>query len=252
MRLLSTDLKGHRHSLAYNEKTDATILCWLIWAGYLISMSRADLVSVDKPCYQLDERIRVKFDKDVDSNFVENWVAIYRQENLDNLDNISPAPAMWVWSCGTQSCDMRSNTPTDGEIIFENNLQRELQSWPLNAGLYRAVLSGGDAPYSAHAVSEPFEIGCSLTAQADTVSVDKLCYELDEPIRVKFKDVDSNFVKRYRYKLFYSSVTRSSILTLVVGYTPRSARAGLPCKFLTTFSIPLPLHRLYVTYAMIL
>jgi hypothetical protein len=198
MRLSSTNLKSHRHAVAYNKKTDATILYWLVWAGYLVSMSRADTVSVDKPCYQLDERILVNFNKDIDSNFVENWVAIYRQENLENLEDLSSVPAMWVWACGTQSCNTQSNMPTDGTVTFENNSQGETQNWPLDAGLYQAVLSGGDTPYSAHAVSKLFEIGCNGTPQADSVSVDKPCYQLDERILVNFnKDIDSNFVENW-------------------------------------------------------
>ena len=162
MRISSYSLKSHRHSVTYSKKTDATILWWLVWAGSLVSMSRADSASVDKPCYQLDEPIHVQFNKDVDSNFVDNWVAIYHQENLANLANISPVPAMWARTCGTQSCNTQDNMPTDGTVTFENNSQGESQNWPLDAGLYQAVLSGGgDRPYSAHAVSKPFEIGCA-------------------------------------------------------------------------------------------
>jgi hypothetical protein len=167
-------------------------------------MARADSASVDKSCYQLDEPIRVHFNKDADSNFVDNWVAIYRQENLPNLQNLSPVPAMWVWTCGTQSCNTQDNMPTDGTVTFENNSQGgESQNWPLDAGLYQAVLSGGDRPYSAHAVSEPFEIGCTGTPAPEepTISVDNSCYQVGETIQVSFSGAgahDREFVALYR------------------------------------------------------
>ena len=168
-------------------------------------MALADSVSADKTCYQLEEHIRINFNKDVDSNFLGNWVAIYSLDNLQNLENLPPFPAMWVWTCGTQSCNtLQNNRRAEGTITFGKSAQGESQKWPLGAGLYFAALSGGDRPYSAHAVSDPFEIGCpdeptvtppSGTPRADSVSVVKTCYEQNEPIGVNFsKDVDSNLV----------------------------------------------------------
>jgi hypothetical protein len=204
MRISSYSRKSHRHSVTYSKKANTTFCWWLIWAGSLVSLARADSASVDKSCFQLDEPIRVHFNKDVDTNFVDNWVAIYRQDNLQNLQNLSPVPAMWAWTCGTQSCNTQDNMPTDGTITFENNSQGgDSQNWPLDAGLYQSVLSGGDRPYSAHAVSEPFEIGCSGTPAPEepTVSVEKSCYQAGEIIQVSFSGAGADveeFVALYR------------------------------------------------------
>jgi hypothetical protein len=123
--------------------------------------SDADSVAVDKTCYQLNEGIRVNFKRDFGSNFVEKWVAIYRQENLGgNLENLSSSPSMWTRACGSQSCDTQNIGPANGAVTFQDNAH---ENWPLGAGLYQTVLSGGDKPYSAHAVSERFEIGCNGT-----------------------------------------------------------------------------------------
>ncbi len=133
---------------------------------------QADSISVLPSCPGVGDPFQVTFSKDLDQNFDDNWIAIFADGTFENSQGL-PEGAMWVSLCGTQTCDTTTN-PSEGTVRFRGNGQAWLQSWPLQAGSYRAVLTRGEDGeiWPALAVSDVFEVGCdSAPAPAPTDSV---------------------------------------------------------------------------------
>lgn len=84
----------------------------------------------------------------------DDWVGIYRvSETLDT--NSMDAPELWSWTCGTRNCREAVTQKT----IPLNDIHGEGDKWPLEPGIYVAVLAKNTAmPYKAYAVSESFVV----------------------------------------------------------------------------------------------
>jgi hypothetical protein len=132
-------------------------------------------VTVDQSCYEVGEEIAVTFETmmvmiegqqanvNVNVDDDDDWVGLYRTNNLNDLANLDPVPSMWMWTCGSQNCNSR--TTDRGTMSFSiGSDSTGTQGWPLEAGEYQAVLTGGNTPYQAHAISQPFIVGCSSSS----------------------------------------------------------------------------------------
>lgn len=115
-----------------------------------------DSIRVDRECYRSNQAIEITFENTGHFPDPLDWFALYRVENIDE-DDLSDFPAMWTWTCGSQDCRgvrLRGTVEYGPGGVDEE----ETDSWPLNAGTYRAVLSGGSQPYSARAMSRRFRV----------------------------------------------------------------------------------------------
>lgn len=132
----------------------SNILNLLLVSGFVAS-AVAQSIRTDFNCYNANDPISLIFNNP--SHDRDDWVAIYRNSNI-NPNNLDDFPSMWVWACGTQTCPGAGNV--QGTITFGPGGVdgSERQSFPLQPGLYRAVLSGGAQPYRARAISNFFVV----------------------------------------------------------------------------------------------
>lgn len=132
------------------------LLCALAAVGV-----NGDSISVQSTCLGRGDPIVVSFEKDMDSNFRMNWIGIYFSNQIGNLQGL-PDGQLWVNLCGNQLCNPGTNPPA-GTVTFDSSSDSWVQGWPLAAGKYRAVLTGGDVgeTWRPFAVSQEFEVGCT-------------------------------------------------------------------------------------------
>mmetsp|Transcript_52473 Transcript_52473/g.127022 ORF Transcript_52473/g.127022 Transcript_52473/m.127022 type:complete len:577 (+) Transcript_52473:23-1753(+) len=138
--------------------------------------------SSSSSCFDIGEPFDVSFDVvdelfNLNNNFDEIWIGIDRVSvsvddvgGVGNMNNM-----MWVWLCGSQTCDPTTSTSsTTGTVSFDGQDQMwEPNLWPLEEGTYRAALVGwrnsnngnsgnngnnGDENSTVLAASEPFEV----------------------------------------------------------------------------------------------
>jgi len=84
----------------------------------------------------------------------DDWVGVYRVDDSFDKNNLGN-PVMWSWGCGTRNC---SESVTQKTIPL-NDIHAENDKWPLEPGIYIAILARNSAePYTAHALSETFVV----------------------------------------------------------------------------------------------
>jgi len=111
-----------------------------------------DAISVLNDCYEplVDVEVSLK-NCHPDS---DDWMGLYLVDaNFDSesLQN----PNIWSWACGTRNCREAVNE----QLIPVSNIHAGNGEWPLELGIYVAVLARNSAqPYTAFAVSEVFII----------------------------------------------------------------------------------------------
>jgi len=194
--------------------------------GLLVLLPRhtkADSISTTKTCFAVNKMIEVNFEKDVDSNLPSAWIGIYKADSLSGSNSSDlPEAELWVNLCGTVSCDPASN-PSEGSVQFRaKQNQGWRQTWPLDSGIYQAVLTRGDddATWPALAISSKFEVGCTTTDESNdanqppeltiripeeeltiriseetpVISVPKSCFSMNETIPVVFNNTETSFL----------------------------------------------------------
>ena len=125
-----------------------------------VELVKARSIAVTKACYSFDEPIAITFDNTgspgpTRPDFAD-WIGLVNANTLD-ISAVSPQPIMWMWACGDQFC---ADAASRGTVVFGANQPDEtgLDTWPLNAGNYVAVLTGGTIPYQARALSINFRV----------------------------------------------------------------------------------------------
>jgi len=84
----------------------------------------------------------------------DDWIGIYRVDASFDKDNLVN-PELWSWSCGTRNCVEAVNQ----KIISFNSIHGDNGKWPLQPGLYIAVMARNtQQPYTAYAMSDTFVI----------------------------------------------------------------------------------------------
>mmetsp|Transcript_2848 Transcript_2848/g.7827 ORF Transcript_2848/g.7827 Transcript_2848/m.7827 type:complete len:763 (+) Transcript_2848:120-2408(+) len=84
----------------------------------------------------------------------DDWVGIYRVNDSFEKNSMS-SPEMWSWTCGTRNC----RESAAQKIIPLNEIHAEDDKWPLEPGIYVAILARNTAmPYTAYAVSDTFVV----------------------------------------------------------------------------------------------
>ena len=130
-----------------------------------INLVKADTVSVLNPsCIGVQDGIEINFEKDLDENFDDNWIAIIRtQSNLASRQSL-PSGQLWASLCGSQNCAVQTNSTSGSIVLNGNNFAWDDGDWPLEPGTYQAVLTlGGDGEaWPALAASELFRVGCDV------------------------------------------------------------------------------------------
>jgi hypothetical protein len=122
----------------------------LLWTANSMGGVLGASISVDKSCYAANEAIVIRFDNGSDRTpLATDWVALYRSSSI-NPSNLGNTPSMWVWTCSGSQVSCSTRTLKSGRMAFGPGGAAEEESdvaWPLDAGTYRAVLSGGSRPY---------------------------------------------------------------------------------------------------------
>jgi len=84
----------------------------------------------------------------------DDWVGVYRVDDSFDFNDMGNS-AMWSWTCGTRNCQ---------EAVTQKNIQlndvhAENNDWPLEPGIYVAILGRNTAqPYTSYAASETFVV----------------------------------------------------------------------------------------------
>jgi hypothetical protein len=140
------------------SRSNAIVIGFVALAA--LQLVAADTISVLESCVRPGDAIEITFTKEMDGNFIDNWIAIYPSDRLSNLESL-PSGVMWAWLCGTQGCSSETNPPA-GSIVFAGSSLGWLStSWPLQPGSYNAVLTRGQdgQNWPALVVSESFTVG---------------------------------------------------------------------------------------------
>lgn len=107
-------------------------------------------------CIDVGEELEVRF-QNCDPQFGD-WIGIFLKDaDPTNL----PAPFLWVWACGSQSCrgSPQTNTVTLGEDDVDSQVAQSGNGWPLEKGDYHAYLiRNAGPPYVAELQSEKMKI----------------------------------------------------------------------------------------------
>eukprot|EP00548_Thalassiothrix_antarctica_P000611 CAMPEP_0194139834 /NCGR_PEP_ID=MMETSP0152-20130528/9434_1 /TAXON_ID=1049557 /ORGANISM="Thalassiothrix antarctica, Strain L6-D1" /LENGTH=849 /DNA_ID=CAMNT_0038837811 /DNA_START=107 /DNA_END=2657 /DNA_ORIENTATION=+ len=129
-----------------------------IWIQYktvlylrLLGSLLADKISINYNCHKVNDNILINFESA--SPRVGDWIGIFWDDAIEteNIDN----PLMWMWTCGSQSCNETINRDT---VVFGTGQEEShLLTWPLTTGNYIAVL-GRNITREVLATSEPFSV----------------------------------------------------------------------------------------------
>ena len=111
-------------------------------------------ISVSEFCFA--PGVNIEIDVSNCDALKDDWVAIYRVDQLFDRNNLSSDSSLWSWSCGTQNC----NYAVDQLTIAMGDIHTDfVHQWPLEPGLYTAILARNTAePYEATAVSDTFVV----------------------------------------------------------------------------------------------
>lgn len=108
-------------------------------------------ISVQDECHVVSNAISITFENN--NADVGDWIGIFWDDIVQYTDEIGDEPLMWVWTCGSQTCNSIVERDT---VVFGGNQRVDyLFQWPLMPGRFVAVLARG---MHALAVSEPFRI----------------------------------------------------------------------------------------------
>lgn len=84
----------------------------------------------------------------------DDWVGVYRVDDSFDMNGLGN-PEMWSWTCGTRNCREAVTQKT----IPLNDMHVENENWPLEPGIYIAILARNTAePYTSYAASETFAV----------------------------------------------------------------------------------------------
>jgi len=115
-------------------------------------------IFVHKGCHEVNTDISISYENNDPS--IGDWVGIYW--DTTGYSNDMGEPVMWVWTCGSQTCNSLNGNAT---VVFgEGQTGDHLFRWPLIAGNYIAVLARDAQPMQVLAMSEPFSVGACFTS----------------------------------------------------------------------------------------
>ena len=124
-------------------------------------------INVDKTLYTLGESIVVRFQNNPPRN--TDWIAM---QNLDDvLVEMWPA-ALWVWTCGTQTCGGGQDASSEGTVVFKPENPDKDGFDALQPGTYIMHLLRGASSDSYESFAKSSELTIVAAAPITTPTVD--------------------------------------------------------------------------------
>ena len=141
-----------------SPSTKLSSSCLLL--SFFVASAAADIVSVDKTCYNLGQIVQINFENE--APLQDDWFGIY---SADADINALPSPSNWIWTCGSRDCTLSAGVRKGG--VFYSDV--------LPTGSWKVVLArneADEAPYVGLASSQVFEVSqnCAVPVAQPTAS----------------------------------------------------------------------------------
>jgi len=159
--------------------------------------------TTNKSSYTVGEQIEITFKNG--SPTQGDWIGVYPSSiSINNLQQ----GALWVWSCGSQTC---GSSPSSGTVIIRSGTSWTGSEWPLAAGSWQAYLlrnnvRNGNGGFVPIAKTETFSVKSSRSSGGGTISAAVSAARLDLEDIIIGQGGDKKLAAKFLRLMFHDCV----------------------------------------------